>query len=151
MVVEIPIEEEIRCSAERIFDVVIDLRGQGRWLGRSFAFNETVDVSENPVILGSTYREPTLQGTRYGTVTEFERPTRVTFHQPMDLRPFGRVDIIQRYTLQSLADDRTRVQRLATLGIPAYLRPVAAIVVKTTKRESARTLLALKSYCERLA
>jgi hypothetical protein len=89
MVVEIPLEADVRCSAEGIFDVITDSQGQDRWLARSAAFKGTVDVSNNPVGLGSTYREPTPQGVRCGEVIEFDRPTRITFHQPMSLRPFG--------------------------------------------------------------
>jgi len=149
MVIEIPLEAEIRCPAEGIFDVIADVQGQDRWLARSAAFKGTFDVSENPVRLGSTYREPTLQGVRYGEVTEFERPTLITFHQPMSLRPFGRIDIVQRCTLEPLGET-TRVRRVATLGIPSYLRPLARIVVRMTTRESGRTLAALKTYCDAL-
>jgi hypothetical protein len=31
---EIPSEADIQCSAEKIFDVIIDFRGQDRWLIR---------------------------------------------------------------------------------------------------------------------
>ena len=58
MTVEIPLEAEFDCSAERVFEVIADLRGQDRWLAQSTAFRGTVDVSDNPVRLGSTYREP---------------------------------------------------------------------------------------------
>jgi Polyketide cyclase / dehydrase and lipid transport len=149
MVVEIPIEAEIRGRAEGIFDVITDLHGQDRWLARSAAFKGTFDVSDNPVRLGSTYREPTPQGVRSGKVTEFDRPAKITFHQPMSLRPFGRIDIVQRYTLDPLGET-TRVRRAAMLGIPPYLRPLARIVVRITTRESGRTLAALKTYCEAL-
>jgi hypothetical protein len=149
MVVEIPLEAEIHCPAEGIFDVIADLHGQDRWLARSAAFKGTFDVSDNPVRLGSTYREPSPQGVRYGEVSEFERPARITFRQPIALRPFGHVDIVLRYTLEPLGE-ATRVRRAVTLGIPAYLRPAAWIVVRMTTRESRRTLAALKTYCDAL-
>ena len=147
--VEIPLQAEIRCSAEQVFEVIADLDGQHRWLAESPEFRGTVDVSDNPVRLGSTYREPTPQGVRHGEVTEFEPPVRITFHQPMDLRPFGRIDIVQRCTLEPRGDS-TLVRRVATLGIPAYLRPLARHIISTTARESERTLTALKTYCETL-
>jgi hypothetical protein len=149
MIVEIPLEAEICCPAERIFEVIADLRGQDRWLGLSDAFSGTFDVSDNPVRLGSTYREPTPQGVRHGAVIECEPPTTITFHQPMSLRPFGRLDIAQRYTLEP-AGEKTRVRRVATLGIPLYLRPLARTIVRVTTRESGRTLAALKTYCDAL-
>jgi uncharacterized protein YndB with AHSA1/START domain len=147
MIVEIPLEAEVECSAEPVFEVIADLRGQDRWLAQSTAFRGTVDVSDNPVRLGSTYREPTPQGVRHGEVIEFEPPVRITFHQPMSLRPFGRIDIVQRYTLEPQGDT-TLVRRVAVVGIPAYLRPLARIILSTTTRESGRTLSALKAYCE---
>jgi uncharacterized protein YndB with AHSA1/START domain len=147
MIVEIPLEAAFECSAERVFEVVADLCGQDRWLAQSKAFRGTVDVSDNPVRLGSTYREPTPQGVRHGEVIEFEPPVRITFHQPMSLRPFGRIDIVQRYTLEPQAD-ATLVRRVAVIGIPACLRPLARIILSTTTRESGRTLSALKAYCE---
>jgi uncharacterized protein YndB with AHSA1/START domain len=149
MIVEIPLQAEVHCSARGIFEVIADLQGQNRWLAPSTAFRGTVDVSDNPVRLGSTYREPTPQGVRHGEVTEFEPPRRITFHQPMSLRPFGRIDIVQRYTLEPLGQT-TLVRREAVVGIPAYLRPAARIILNTTARESERTLTALKAYCESL-
>lgn len=149
MIVEIPLQAEVQCSAERIFEVIADLNGQDRWLGRSAAFRGTVDVSDNPVRLGSTYREPSPQGVRHGEVTEFEPPELITFHQPMRLRPFGRIDIVQRCTLEPQGDT-TLVRRVAVVGIPVYLRPVAHIIIRTTSRESERTLTVLKAYCETL-
>ena len=147
MIVEIPLQAEVKSSAERIFEVIADLNGQDRWLAQSTVFRGTVDVSDNPVRLGSTYREPSPQGIRHGEVIEFEPPVRITFHHPLSLRPFGRIDFVQRYTLEPL-DEMTLVRRVAVVGIPAYLRPVARIILSTTTRESGRTLTALKAYCE---
>ena len=149
MIVEIPLQAEVKCAAERIFEVIADLNGQDRWLERSTVFRGTVDVSENPVQLGSTYREPSPQGVRHGEVTEFEPPVRITFHHPLSLRPFGHIDFVQRYTLEPLGET-TLVRRVAVVCIPAYLRPVARIILSTTTRESGRTLTALKVYCESL-
>ncbi len=149
MIVEIPLQAEVQCSVERIFEVIADLNGQDRWLDRSTVFRGTVDVSDNPVRLGSTYREPSPQGVRHGEVTEFEPPVRITFHHPLNVRPFGRIDFVQRYTLEPLGNS-TLVRRVSVVGIPAYLRPAARIIVRTTTRESGRTLTALKAYCESL-
>jgi uncharacterized protein YndB with AHSA1/START domain len=150
MIVDIPFEAQISCSPERVFEVIADLRGQDRWLAHSSAFKGTVDVSHDPVQLGTTYREPASQGVRHGEVTEFEPPARITFHQPMSLRPFGRIDIVMSYTLEPLGET-TRVRRLATLKIPPYFGPLSQIVIGLTSRESGRTLAALKTYCDALA
>jgi hypothetical protein len=46
--IEIPSEADIQCSAEKIFDVIIDFRGQDRWLTESSAFHGTTEISSNP-------------------------------------------------------------------------------------------------------
>jgi hypothetical protein len=98
--IEIPSEADVRCSAEKIFDVIIDFRGQDRLLTRSSAFHGTTEISSDPVTLGTTYREPGPLGVRNGTVTEFERPTKITFHQPMTMKLHsGTVVVTMRYML----------------------------------------------------
>ena len=84
--VEIPSEADIHCPAEKIFDLIADFHNQDRWLTQSSAFRGTSDVSSSLVALGTTYREPGPFGVRNGTVTEFERPTKITFHQPMTMK-----------------------------------------------------------------
>jgi uncharacterized protein YndB with AHSA1/START domain len=133
--------------AEKIFDLIIDFRGQDRWLPRSSAFRGTTEISSDPVTLGTTYREPGPFGVRNGTVTEFERPSSITFHQPMTLRLHsGTVDVTLRYTLTPNAGS-TRVSRVVTLGIPWSLL-LQPILVREFRRESGRTLLALKAYAD---
>jgi uncharacterized protein YndB with AHSA1/START domain len=147
---EIPSEAEIDCPAETIFDVIVDFRGQGRWLSESSAFRGTSVVSENPVKLGTTYREPGPLGVRNGVVTELERPTKITFHQPMTIRlSAGVVDITMRCTLEPKAGS-TRVERRVTIDVPRSLNLFRPAIVHAFRVESGRTLLALKAYCDAL-
>jgi Polyketide cyclase / dehydrase and lipid transport len=149
-VIDIPSEAEIQCSAEKIFDLIIDFRGQGRWLPQSSAFHGTTEISTDPVALGTTYREPGPLGVRNGTVTEFERPAKVTFHQPMTMRlRAGIIDVTLRYTLTPRTGS-THVRRVVTLGIPWSLRLLQPVVVHSFRTESGRTLLALKAYADKL-
>ena len=149
--VEMPAEADIHCSAERIFDLIVDFRGQDRWLTKSSAFRGTVDVSSNPVTLGATYREPGPLGVRHGTVTEFQRPTSIVFHQPMTLRfGVGTVDVVMRYALTP-RETATHVARTVTLGIPPSLRPLKPALVGAFQMESGRTLRALKRCADWLA
>jgi uncharacterized protein YndB with AHSA1/START domain len=149
-VTEIPAEADIRGPAETIFDLIIDFQGQDLWLTRSSAYRGTVEVSADPVTLGTTYREPGPFGVRHGRVTEFERPTAITFHQPMTMRLHaGTVDVVMRYTLAP-GDGSTRVKRLVTLGIPRPLRLVQPVLIRAFRTESTRTLLALKAHAEAL-
>jgi hypothetical protein len=148
--IDIPSEAQIHCPAEQIFDLIIDFRGQDRWLTESSAFHGTAEISTDPVALGTTYREPGPLGVRNGTVTEFERPTKVTFHQPMTMRLHaGVIDVTLRYTLTPGAGS-THVRRVVTLGIPWSLRLLQPVVVHSFRTESARTLLALEAYADQL-
>jgi hypothetical protein len=42
--IELPCAADIRCSAETIFDLIVDLGGQERWLGKSSSFRGTHEV-----------------------------------------------------------------------------------------------------------
>ena len=149
--IELPCDAEIGCSAETIFDLVVDFGGQERWLGKSSSFRGTHEISSDPVVLGTTYREPGPLGVRNGTVTEFERPTRVTFHQPMTGRfHTGTIDVLMRYTLTPGAAS-THVHRVVTIEIPRSLRLFQPLIVRAFAHESRRTLLALKAHADTLA
>ncbi len=149
--IKLPCEADVHCLAETIFDLIVDLRGQDRWLGRSSAFRGTRDISSDPVALGTTYREPGPFGVRNGTVTGFERPTRVAFHQPMTMRLHtGTVDILMRYTLTP-AEGSTHVHRVVTIDIPRSLKALQPVLVHAFRTESRRTLLALKAHADTLS
>lgn len=150
-VIELPSEADILCPAEKVFDLIIDFRGQDRWLTQSSSFRGTSEISANPVALGTTYRETEPFGVRNGTVTEFERPTKITFHQPMSMKlRAGVVDAVVRYTLTPRGEV-THVRRVVTLRMPWMLKLVQPIVVRAFRLESGRTLVALKAYADKLS
>ncbi|HEY6789285.1 MAG TPA: SRPBCC family protein [Trebonia sp.] len=143
---ELTFNADIDGPAEKIFGLITDLGGQGRWLTRSSSFRGTTLLSPGPVALGARYRESDPFGTRNGTVTEFEPPAKVTFHQPMTLRLHaGTIDVTVAYTLTPAAGS-THVTRIVTLGIPRSLRLAAPLLIGAFRKESARTLLALKAH-----
>jgi len=147
---DIAVEADIACPAGKIFDVITDFRGQDRWLARSTAFRGTTEVSADRVTLGTTYREPGPLGVRNGTVTEFEPPARITFHQPMTLKLHaGTVDVTLRYTLIPRGS-HTHVGRVVTITVPWPLKLVRPLLVRAFRAESGRTLLALKAYADTL-
>lgn len=151
MPIELTCDADIRCPAETIFDLIVDFGGQERWLGKSSAFRGTHEISSDPVVLGTTYREPGPLGVRDGEVVEFERPTRVAFHQPMTGRLHsGTIDILMAYTLTP-GPASTHVHRLVTIDIPRTLALFRPIIVRAFSHESRRTLLALKAHADTLA
>jgi uncharacterized protein YndB with AHSA1/START domain len=147
---EIPAQADIGCPADTIFDLIADFKGQDRWLTTSSAFRGTTAISSDPVVLGTTYTEPGPFGVRHGTVTEFERPAKITFHQPMTMRlQAGTVDITLRYTLTP-AGGSTHVTRVVTIDIPWSLKVIQPVIIRAFRVESGRTLLALKAYADNL-
>lgn len=149
----IPAQADIQCPAETIFDVIIDFKGQDRWLTTSSAFRGTTRISSDPVTLGTTYTEPGPFGVRHGTVTEFERPTKITFRQPMTMRlRAGIIEVTLRYTLTPSAGPTrvTRVTRVVTMDVPRSLTLVRPVLVRAFRAESTRTLAALKAYADTL-
>jgi hypothetical protein len=151
MAIELACEADIGCAAQRIFDVITDLRGQGSWLSQSSAFKGTEDISAGPVTKGTTYREPGPLGVRDGVITDFEPPTAVTFHQPMALKLHaGVLDIALRYTLTPLGPNSTHVRRVCSLTLPAHLKVFAPVFVRAFRAESARTLESLKAHADAL-
>jgi hypothetical protein len=147
---ELPSEADIRCPAGQIFDLIIDFKGQDRWLAKSSAFRGTSEISSDPVTLGTTYREPGPFGVRNGTVAEFERPSKITFHQPMTLRLHaGVVDVTLRYTLTPHGES-THVTRVVTIDVPRSLWLIRPTLVRAFRAESGRTLIALKAYADQL-
>jgi uncharacterized protein YndB with AHSA1/START domain len=143
---ELKLEADIGAAAETVFDLITDFGGQDRWLAPSSSFRGTTVLSPGPVALGTRYRESDPFGVRSGTVTEFQRPATVTFHQPMTLRLHtGTIDVTVRYTLAPTAGS-THVTRVVTLGIPWPLKLFQPLLVGAFKKESRRTLLALKAH-----
>ena len=142
-------EAEIDAPAEKIFAAIVDLRGYERWLAKSEVFEGITDISSGPVVLGTTWSERGPNGVRHGTVTDFEPPTRVTFHAPMTMKPrlLGVIDITVNLTLTPTPAS-VRVSRVVTIRIPWALKLIQPLVVRQFRVESGRTLLALKRFAE---
>jgi len=142
-------EAEIDAPVERIFAAIVDLRGYDRWLATSKVFEGITDISSDPVGLGTSWAEPWPNGVRRGTVTQFDPPTRVTFHQPMTMSPrlLGVIDITVSRTLTPKPTS-VHVRRVVTIGIPWPLKLAQPIVVRQFRSESGRTLHALKRFAE---
>lgn len=148
---KISCETTIHSSADTVFQTIVDLSGYGRWLSSSAAYPGTTDISTDPVAAGTTYVESGPSGVRHGTVTELQPPTLVTFHQPMTMKPrlLGVIDIDVTYTLTPAAAG-VHVGRVVTLAINWRLKPLQPVVVGQFRRESERTMQALKAFTEML-
>ena len=145
--VQLLFEADVPASAETVFDTIVDLRGYGRWLSSSSAYPGTTEISTDPIATGTSYVERGPSGVRNGTVTELERPARVTFHQPMTMRPrlLGVIDIHVTYTLAPTPAG-VHLTRLVTLRIGWPLRLLQPLVLRQFRRESRRTMDALATF-----
>lgn len=144
----VTVEAGLRCSPETLFDLIVDLRGQDRWLRPSSAYRGTLDISSEPIAVGTTYREPSPFGVRNGRVVELQRPTTVAFHQPMTMRfRTGTVNILMRYTLTP-AGDSTHLRRTVALTFPWLLKPFQPLIVTAVRKESERTVQALRAHAD---
>ena len=142
----------IEGSPEAIFDLMADMPNYGRWLPGSGAFGGTTQVSPYPVRLGTTYLDAGPAGERPGSVTTFDRPTSIAFHQTMRIKrgPLtANCDIHIRCTLEPV-DGATIVSRVLDLSIeiPGPLRLAEPLVASAFRKENARILAELKRYVE---
>ncbi len=118
----------IEGSAESVFALIADLAHYDRWLPGSQAFGAITQISPLPVGLGTTYIDAGPAGTRHGEVTEYDPPTRISFHQPMEVK--------QRVLT-------------GTIDIHGLLKVAQPFVIAGFRQENERMLLALKRYVEK--
>ncbi len=143
-------EEDIRASADKVFSMLAELRDYNRWLPLSSAYHGTLEISEGPIGLGTTYVEPGPFGVRHGKVTEFVRPTHLCFEQPMTLKPkaLGVVGIRLTHTLAPSAD-RVHLRRALQLEPQGPVKFLMPLVVLAFRIENARMMKALKAFAEK--
>jgi uncharacterized protein YndB with AHSA1/START domain len=151
-VIELRWETEIRASAERVFSLLVELRDYDHWLPRSASFRGTIEISQGPIAVGTTYVEPGPLGTRYGRLTELVRPMRLNFEQPMTMKPraLGEIGIQLFHTLTPDAGSvrLLRVLELSPRGPVSLVMPVA---VRLFRSENDRMMMALKDFAEEQA
>jgi uncharacterized protein YndB with AHSA1/START domain len=147
----------IKAPAKEVFSIVIDLPTYHNWLPETSAFKGTTQVSHNPIKLGTTYHEPGPAGTRKGEVIQLEYPNvgkqgTVVFKQPMSAKPYVLeltldVKVEMRVTE---AEGGTKLERIVNVSYPWALWAFKPLVDAEFKRESTRTIEALKAYAEGL-
>jgi uncharacterized protein YndB with AHSA1/START domain len=137
----------VRGAAEDVFEALTDLRGYGRWLDPSAEYTGTTEISPGPTRVGTEYVEKSRLGVRRGVVTALRAPELVTFHQPMTSLA-GVIDIVVTYTLTRTGDG-VHLERVVEVTLPPLLRPFAPLVMARFRKESGRTVQAVKEFVER--
>ena len=132
---------DIASPVERVFALIADLAKYHQWLPSSGLYGATTQVSDTPVMLGTTYVDG-KQATLHGRVTEFRPPAAIAFHQEARLL-LGRLSIDIRYRLEPRGA-HTRVYRTTTprlSGVLALRRPMS---VRLIRNENLRMLAMMK-------
>lgn len=110
----------------------------------SGTYRGTVDISDDPIRVGSTYVDRTPLGRLHGTVLELEPGRRVVFRQAT---ASGDLDIQITYALEP-ATTGTRLVRTGEITTRRWLGAVHPVVVWATRAENRRTMEALKASLE---
>lgn len=135
---------EIARPPSAVFDALTRLGTLRGRIGTSGTYAGTVDVTDDPVRVGSTYVDRTPIGRLRGEVLELESGRRVVFRQAL---PSGALDVRIRYELERMPAG-THLVRTGEITTRRWLALVHPLVVWTTRAENRRTMAALKSSLE---
>ena len=127
-----------------VFDALTRLGQLGGRIESSSTYRGTVDVSDDPVRVGSTYVDRTPIGRLRGEVLALEEGRRVVFRQATAR---GDLDVGITYDLEPTPDG-TRLVRTGEITTRRWLALVHPVVVWTTRAENRRTMDRLKASLE---
>jgi len=144
--------ERINAPPETLFELIADMPNYGRWLPGSDAFGATSEVSPYPVCLGTTYLDAGPSGRRPGSVTAYDPPRSIAFHQTMAVKKgpiAGDVDIRIHYTFEPVEGATNVVRALdLTIEMHGFSKIAEPVVLAAFRKENARILAELKRYAE---
>jgi hypothetical protein len=138
----------IQRNRESIYALLIDLHGYPSWLSSSSLYRTPLETSDNPIQVGTTYRDNGL----HGRVTELVPGSRITFMQTTGstiLGLPGGLDIQIHYALEPSDNLSTQVIRDVTIkthGVVLLL--VQPVLLRAIRKENERILQRLKWYLE---
>ena len=137
---------EIARPVEQVFALIADLPNYSRWLPPSGLYATTSSVSDTPIKLGSTYEDRSRQATLRGSITKYDPPHAISFHQEMRLR-IGSLIVDIAYRLE--ADGAgTRVHRTTMPRLSGVVALFGPMVRRSIYAENRRTLAMMKQYLE---
>ena len=137
---------EIARPIERVFALITDLPNYSRWLPPSGLYATTSEVSDTPIKLGSTYVDHSRQAPLHGSITAFDPPHAVSFHQEMQLR-IGSLIVDIAYRLETDGAG-TRVHRTTIPCLSGVVALFGPMVRRSIYAENRRTLAMMKQYLE---
>ena len=142
---------QINHDPATIFALLTRLAHYGDWLPYSNSYTGLHDISDDPILLGSTYRDGHGALEMHGTITELVPNHRITFQQTTrpNLVPFIRstITITISYTLEQNAFGTT-LYRDYQLSLSGFFRLIKSVVIKRVTVENERVLALIKSHLE---
>ena len=138
------IDLAIKRSPAVVYEALTSLGQLRVRLDTSSTYRGTVEVSDDPVRVGSTYVDRTPLGELHGEVLELEPDRRVVFRQATARRD---LDIRITYALEPVAGG-TRLVRTGVITTRGWLGAVHPLVVWATRAENRRTMAAIKTSLE---
>lgn len=145
--IQVEAETVIERPIEEIFDRLVNIPNYPKWLPKSRIFLDTRKTSEGPVSQGTTFEDKTRIGIFDGEVTDFQRPTKVTFRMRLRWLGISVMESRPAYSLEPI-DSGTNVHLVAKgelYGLFKLMRPYVAL---RAREERIRTLKVLKKSLE---
>jgi uncharacterized protein YndB with AHSA1/START domain len=144
-------ETTINCRPAVVFDLIADLKGYARWLNSSQLFEGLMEITENPVKLGTEYVDKGTGTTMRGRVIAYEMPARITFQQKKPIKivlALGELTVTVQYTLLP-AGEATHVARDTTVEGSGLLKLIEPLLIKQISPENERILQVMKATLEK--
>lgn len=144
--INIEVTADVAADPETVFDLLADLHGADAWLPSGLIYRGTEDISDDPVVVGTTYYETGLIGHRNGTVVALDRPRLLEFDQPFTARlRLGRVQVKVRVEI-SPTESGSHVARKVEIHLPGHVRPFSRMIIARFIHEGERVMEALERY-----
>ena len=142
----------INAAPQAVFDCLADFAHYDQWLPPSSMFKSVMQVSDNPVKLGSTYVDKGTNSTMYGQVTAYQPPKSITFHQVTQIKllmvTVAGLEVTIAYQLTPNGTG-TNLERDVTVQASGLLALLQSRLLPGIATESQRILAALKAGLEK--
>lgn len=142
---DIHLTVDINRPPQAVFELIADIAHYRRWLAISQNYVDTINISDTPIKVGTTYIDQTpTRVVLHGEVREYQPYSRIVFFQ--ESQQDG-LHVTISYAL-SPTGNGTHVERTTNVRTSKSLRLLQPLVVRRIRGENKRTLAALKAYLE---
>lgn len=143
--IRVDIEETIDRPIEEVFEKIVDISSYNEWMPRRGLFISCRKESDGPAGLGTVYSDRTWLGTISGSISEFDKPRKVTFHYTAPFLWWTMIEGWPGYTLERKDDTSTTVHHHAEGRLYGPFKLLRPLMRRVAQGERRRTLDALKA------